>query len=170
MLIARDAVVFQADMAQRLSRVQRPISRLFVGQHMIVLGNQQRMGHATRELVWRRWIMLTSADWVPQFICPSRGLPRSSIGDHHADAHIAWSRAPLIGALASRDPCVVGSVVMKRAERCYLLTVSGSSQRYRKFKLWPLTWRAMSQTKAESSRAIATQILFSASLRAERWR
>jgi hypothetical protein len=40
------------------------------------------------------------------------GLPRSNVGDHHADAHIALSRIPLIGAGASRDPCVVGSVVM----------------------------------------------------------
>src|ERR1700726_1470556 len=40
------------------------------------------------------------------------GLPRSSIGDHHADAHIALSRIPLVGARASRDPCVVGSMMM----------------------------------------------------------
>src|SRR5258708_28115944 len=40
------------------------------------------------------------------------GLPRSSVGDHHADAHIAFSRIPLIGARASRDPCVVGSMMM----------------------------------------------------------
>lgn len=32
------------------------------------------------------------------------GLPRSNIGDHHADALIAHSRIPLIGARASRDP------------------------------------------------------------------
>src|SRR3974390_1267553 len=40
------------------------------------------------------------------------GLPRSNVGDHDADAHIALSRIPLIGARASRDPCVVGSLVM----------------------------------------------------------
>ena len=40
------------------------------------------------------------------------GLPRSSVGDHHVDAHIAQPRIPLIGAQASRDPCVVSSLVM----------------------------------------------------------
>lgn len=49
------------------------------------------------------------------------GLPRSRIGDHHVDAHIARSRIPLIGALVSRDPCVVGSMVMRIAGRCDLL-------------------------------------------------
>ena len=41
------------------------------------------------------------------------GLPRSSVGDHHADAHVALSRIPLIGARASRVPCVVGSMVIR---------------------------------------------------------
>src|SRR5882672_8330958 len=35
--------------------------------------NQQRKRHATRERIRRRWIMLISAGWLPQFICPSRG-------------------------------------------------------------------------------------------------
>ena len=49
---------------------------------------------------------------VTAFHSSVAGLPRSSVGDHHADAHIVRSRIPLIGARASRDPCVVGSVVM----------------------------------------------------------
>ena len=59
----------------------------------------------------RRWIRLISADWLPTFHLSVAGLPRSRIGDHHADAHIARPRIPLIGARASRDPCVVGAVV-----------------------------------------------------------
>jgi hypothetical protein len=27
----------------------------------------------------RRWILLISAGWLPHFICPSRGLPRSDM-------------------------------------------------------------------------------------------
>ena len=96
------------------------------------------------------------------------GLPRSSVGDHHADAHIVRSRIPLIGARASRDPCVVGSMVMKIAGCCDLLLAMVSM--LLSTHAIGLTWRAMSQTKAESSRAIATQILLSASLRAERCR
>src|ERR1700686_673893 len=53
------------------------------------------------------------------------GLPRSRIGDHHADAHIALSRIPLIGARASRDPCVVGSMMMGVAGGCDLLLAMG---------------------------------------------
>ena len=49
------------------------------------------------------------------------GLPRSRVGDHHANAHVATSRIPLIGALVSRDPCVVDSMMMKMAGRCDLL-------------------------------------------------
>jgi hypothetical protein len=110
-------------------------------------------------------IMLISAGWLPHFICPSRGCPRSSVGDHHADAHIARSRIPLIGVLASRDPCVVASMVrLLSAVTSCLQSVSMLLSTH----AIGLTWRAMSQTKAESSRAIATQILLSASLRVER--
>src|SRR6202158_3265332 len=55
------------------------------------------------------------------------GLPRSNVGDHHADAHIVLSRIPLIGARASRDPCVVGSMVIRRAGRYALLLSMGLS-------------------------------------------
>ena len=113
-------------------------------------------------------IRLISADWLPAFHSSVAGLPRSVIGDHHADAHTAPSRIPLIGARASRDPCVVGSVVTEDA------AVGGPPG----MRWWGdnlqvfdgLTWRAMSQTKPESSRAMATQILFIASPRAERCR
>jgi hypothetical protein len=43
------------------------------------------------------------------------GLPRSSVGDHRIDAHVADSRIPLIGARASRDPCVVSPVMWMSA-------------------------------------------------------
>ena len=91
------------------------------------------------------------------------GLPRSSVGDHHADAHIARSRAPLIGARASRDPCVVGLLAVMSWGGLLLRLRWGA-------QVVGLTWRAMSQMKAESSRAIATQVLFSGSLRPERCR
>src|SRR2546426_2157499 len=52
---------------------------------------------------------------VTAFHLSVAGLPRSSVGDHHADAHIARSRIPLIGARASRDPYVVGSMVVRMA-------------------------------------------------------
>jgi hypothetical protein len=58
---------------------------------------------------------------VTAFQLSVAGLPRSSVGDHHADAHIVRSRIPLIGARASRDPCVVGSMVVKIAGCCDLL-------------------------------------------------
>src|SRR6266853_3596262 len=50
---------------------------------------------------------------VTAFHLSVAGLPRSSVGDHHVDAHIARSRIPLIGARASRDPYVVGSMVVR---------------------------------------------------------
>ena len=53
---------------------------------------------------------------VTAFHLSVAGLPRSSVGDHHADAHLGLSRIPL-GALVSRDPCVVGSMVMVIAGR-----------------------------------------------------
>jgi hypothetical protein len=70
-----------------------------------------------------------------------------------------------MGVLASRDPCVVGSMVrLLSAMTSCLQSVSMLLSTH----AIGLTWRAMSPTKAESSRAIATQILLSASLRVER--
>src|ERR1700722_20035711 len=50
---------------------------------------------------------------VTAFLLSVAGLPRSSVGDQHADAHVASSRIPLIEALVSRDPCIVSSMVMR---------------------------------------------------------
>src|SRR5215813_10372747 len=97
-------------MACRLSRLQASVSPDFVLQ-MFNPGESTAQG--TRDA--RAWFgdddqadIRGLATAIHQSVA---GLPRSNVGDHHADAHIALSRIPLVGARASRDPCVVSSVV-----------------------------------------------------------
>ena len=67
---------------------------------------------------------------VTAFHLSVAGLPRSSVRDHRADAHIAISRIPLIEARASRDPCVVSSIEIIAERSNLLLGVGRNIVRY----------------------------------------
>jgi len=61
-----------ADMACRLSRGRVSFSRFFVIP-MLKVAASTAQGHATRERMRRRWIMLISAGWFTAIHLSSRG-------------------------------------------------------------------------------------------------
>ncbi len=114
-------------------------------------------------------VTVISAAWLAASHSSVAGLPRANVGDHYGHARMAWPRVLLIGTLTSRDRCVAVSSVVEWGFGEYLRG-RGSVAELDLRLTSGLSWESISQMKPASCRVITTQILFSGSFRAERYR